>query len=61
MTIFERLSFTNLIKQAKNLIVEEPVLDGVWIDLNYITTCKLTAPKFLLMHFFLFFFFSSLS
>merc|ERR1719320_658942 len=38
MAIFERLSFTNLLKQAKNLIVEEPVLEGVWMDLNYITT-----------------------
>ena len=22
-------------KQAKSLVIEQPVLDGVWIDLNY--------------------------
>ena len=35
MNIFERLSITNLMKKATNLVIEKPVLDGVWIDLNY--------------------------
>ena len=54
MTIFEKLSIAYLVEKAKILVVGQPVLDGVLIDLNYITRGKFVIPILCITIFFLF-------